>query len=322
MKSELVYLGFVISKDGLKMDVKKIEAIVNWPSPKNIFEVRSFHGLANFYIKFIKNFSGICAPIIDTIKKNRHPCYWTTATKTKFQLLKKKITKNSVLKLPDFNQPFQVRFYASGTTIGVVLSQEYQFVSYFSKKLNESKQKYSSYDNNFYAVVKDLKPWRHYLMPNEFVLYMDNFALQYIMQKHKLNHKHAKWVEFLQNFTFVLKHISGKENKVVDALSRRCLIMQESQMQILGFDYLKDLYGIETDFKEAFAACKNTVNTDRTPWKAFMLQDVLFFKNNQLCISNLSMRENLVQEKHNGGLVVHFGVEKTLGQLNHFYFLD
>ena len=81
MRFELVYLGFVISKDRLKMDPRKIEAIVNWPSPKNIFEVRSFHGLASFYRKFIRNFSGICAPIIDTIKKDRQPFCWIATTK-------------------------------------------------------------------------------------------------------------------------------------------------------------------------------------------------------------------------------------------------
>ena len=66
-------------------------------------------------------------------------------------------------------------------------------------------------------------------------------------------------------------HINGKENKVADALSRRCLVMQEIQIHILGFDYLKDLYDIDADFKEAFATCKNSVNRDNNPWKEFML---------------------------------------------------
>ena len=71
MKKELVYLGFVISQEGLKMDPEKVKAIVDWPSPRNIFEVRSFHGYASFYRKFIGNFSGICAPILDTVKKEK-----------------------------------------------------------------------------------------------------------------------------------------------------------------------------------------------------------------------------------------------------------
>ena len=87
-------------------------------------------------------------------------------------------------------------------------------------------------------------------MLTEFVLFFYNSALQYIMQQDRLNHKHAKWVEFLQIFTFVLKRISGKENKVVDALSRRSLVIQESQIHILGFDYSKDLYDVDAYFSE------------------------------------------------------------------------
>ena len=78
MKIELVYLGFVISSEGLKMDPEKMKAIIDWPSPRNIFEVRSFHGLASFYRKFINNFSGIYASIVETIKKDRQPFQWTT----------------------------------------------------------------------------------------------------------------------------------------------------------------------------------------------------------------------------------------------------
>jgi hypothetical protein len=74
-----------------------------------------------------------------------------------------------------------------------------------------------------------------------------------------LNQKHAKWVEFMQNFTFVTKHISGTANKVVDALSKKCLILQEFCVKTLGFDNLKDMYRGDLDFKDAYEACENTV---------------------------------------------------------------
>ena len=71
-----------------------------------------------------------------------------------------------------------------------------------------------------------MKKWRHYLIPKEFVLYNDNHALQFVTQQEKLNQRHVKWVEYMQNFTFVIKHILGTANKVVDALSRKCFLLQ------------------------------------------------------------------------------------------------
>ena len=85
-------------------------------------------------------------------------------------------------------------------------------------------------------------------MYGEFVLYIDNHALQYIMQQPKLNRKHAKWVEYLQIFTFVLKHISGQANKVADALNGRNLVVQECKMQVLGFEFMKQLYDQDSYF--------------------------------------------------------------------------
>jgi hypothetical protein len=297
-----------------------VQAIVNWPTPRNVFEVRSFHGLASFYRKFIRSFSQLCAPIVETIKESKKPFKWTETTDRNFKLLKKKIIEQPILALPDFGKFFQVEIDASGTAIGVVLSQEQRPIAYFSEKLNEAKQKYSSYDKEFYAIVQALKKWKHYLMPKEFVLYTDNHALQFISSQSKLNQRHAKWVEFLQNFTFVIKHTSGKENKVVDALSRINLILQEFQVNTLGFDGLKEMYKEDANFRDAYAACENPVASNRSQWLSYMIQEGLLFKDSKLCIPRCSMRENMIKEKHSGGLSGHFGQDKTFAQINAFYF--
>jgi hypothetical protein len=101
MRTKLIYLGFVISANELKMDPKNVNEIKNWPSPKNVFEVRSFHGLASFYKKFIQKFSGIGAPMMDTVKKRHKYFHWIEEADKSFNLLKKKITEQPILVLPD-----------------------------------------------------------------------------------------------------------------------------------------------------------------------------------------------------------------------------
>ena len=143
MKKEFIYLGFVASTEGLNMDSNKVQEILSWPVPRNAYEVRSFHGLASFYRKFIKNFSQICAPIIDTFRGSRQPFKWTEATDKNFKLLKKNTTEKPVLYFPSFDKVFQVDTNASKTIIGVVIIQQQIPVAYFSENLNDEKHKYS-----------------------------------------------------------------------------------------------------------------------------------------------------------------------------------
>lgn len=187
MKEEIVYLGFVMLVDGLKMDPKKVEAILNWLTPMNSSEVRSFHGLASFYQKFIRNFSSICNAMTDTMRGDKREFKWTCGADKSFENLKQKVVELPVWALPNFNKVFQVECDASGSAIGVVLSQEGKIVSFFSEKLNDVRMKYSMYDQEFYAIVQALKKWRHYLIPSEFLLYTNHKALQYLGSQNKLN---------------------------------------------------------------------------------------------------------------------------------------
>ena len=103
----------------------------------------------------------------------------------------------------------------------------------------------------------------------------------------------------------MLKHRSGMSNRVADALSRRQLLLTIMQVEVVGFDELKNLYPKDLDIVEAWKACKEPVTLDKIRWLDYLIQDGMFFKGSQLCIPRSSIRENLIKEKHSRGMVGH-----------------
>jgi len=309
---EITFLGYIVSIDGVKVDESKIEAIRSWPVPKSIRDVRSFHGLASFYRRFIRNFSTITAPMTEVIKGTSFR--WTPKAQAAFEEVKRLLTQAPVLTLPCFDKIFEVECDASGVGIGGVLTQEGKPLAFFSEKLCDSRRKYSTYDKEFYAIVRCLEHWNHYLVATEFILHSDHEALKYIQGQHKLNVRHAKWVEYLQSFHFMIKHKSGKLNQGADALSRRHLLLFQLDSCVLGFEHLKSLYATDEDFGELYTTCQ------RHPKDDFMIQDGYLFKGTKLCIPKVGTRELLIREVHSGSLAGHYGETKTLSMLQEHYY--
>jgi hypothetical protein len=146
------------------VDEAKVAAIKEWPTPKTISQVRSFHGLASFYRRFVKDFSTKAAPLNELTKKGV-VFKWGEPQENAFQELKKRLTEELLLMLPDFTRTFEVECDASGIGIGGVLMQEVKPIAYFSEKLGGAQLNYSVYDKELYASVRVLETWQHYLWP-------------------------------------------------------------------------------------------------------------------------------------------------------------
>jgi hypothetical protein len=182
------------------VDEAKVAAIKEWPTPENVSQVRSFHGLASFYRRFVKDFGTIAAPLNELTKKGV-VFKWGEPQENAIQELKKRLTEAPLLVLRDFTRTFEVECDASGIVIVGVLMQKGKLVAYFNEKLGGAQLNYSVYDKELYASVRVLETWQHYLWPKEFVIHLDHEALKHLKGQAKLNRRHAKWVEFIETFS-------------------------------------------------------------------------------------------------------------------------
>jgi len=143
---------------------------------RKLSEVRSFHGVASFYRRFVRNFSTLEAPLNEIVKK--HVGFkWEEKQEKAFIVLKHELTNAFILALPIFAKSLEIE---SNMGIGVVLMQEGHSIAYFSEKLNGVSLNYTTYDKELYALVRALQTWQHYLLPKEFVILSDHESLKYI----------------------------------------------------------------------------------------------------------------------------------------------
>jgi Reverse transcriptase (RNA-dependent DNA polymerase)/RNase H-like domain found in reverse transcriptase/Integrase zinc binding domain/Chromo (CHRromatin Organisation MOdifier) domain len=226
-QTEISFLGFVISEHGISMDPEKIRAITSWPIPKSVLDIQIFLGLANFYRRFIKNFSKITSPITRLLKKGVI-FGWDKAANNAFKALKKAFTSAPILRHFDFDRPAVVETDSSDFGVGGLISQRDEDgvlhpVAFFSRKLLPAELNYEIYDKELLAIVDSLTTWRHYLQgsghPVEVIT--DHKNLLWFTETKMYNRRQARWAEKLSHFDFVITYRPGSQNAAPDALSRR-----------------------------------------------------------------------------------------------------
>jgi len=147
------------------------------------------------------------------------------------------------------------------------------------------------------VVYRFLKTWENYLIACDFVLYSDHQLLQHFKNQKHINKMHARWASYFELFNFMIRHKSGVDNKVPDALSRRVSLLVSLQSEIIGFDFLKELYEKDKDFEEIWEKCL----TKQSAQDYHIMEDFLY-KENWLCVLRTSLREKIIRDLLEGGL--------------------
>jgi hypothetical protein len=177
-------------------------------------------GLVGYYRRFITGFSMLAHPITSLQRKEK-TFQWIKECENSFQRLKQLLTSAPILRVADPNMDFLVCTDACKEGLGGVLIQEGFVICYESRKLKEHERNYATNDLEMETIVHTLRKWRNYLMGRRFELRTCHNGLKYLFDQATLNARQTRWLEFLCEYDFDIKHIKGKENKVVDALSRK-----------------------------------------------------------------------------------------------------
>jgi transposase InsO family protein len=230
-KQEVKYLGFIITTKGIQMDPEKVSCVLGWEVPKTVTDVQCFLGFANFYRRFIKDYSKVVTPLTRMTKKEGGkyiPFIWGPEQQAAFDLLKKAFTTAPVLRHFDYDREIIVETDASDYVSAGILSQYdddgvLHPVAFYSRKHSPAECNYEIYDKELMAIVRAFEEWRPHLEGSRHPIQVlsDHKNLEYFMSTKLLNRRQARWSEFLSRFDFRIIYRPGKAGGKPDALTRR-----------------------------------------------------------------------------------------------------
>jgi hypothetical protein len=245
-KEEVQFCGFMVGKDGIRLDPEKLKAISEWkpPAPEMSValkktKVREFVGFCNFYRDGMDHYSDIAEPLT-TLTSPSAPWEWGTKQQNAFENLKTLAISAPVRAAFVFGRDTEIFTDASDKGTAAAIHQigedgKSRPVAFFSKKLNPAQQNYTVHDRELLAIVQTFEKFYTWLhgTKNPIKVWSDHSALKYWLDKTKRTGRTARWGEILGEFNFQIHHIPGRENRAADALSRKYETEEEPPPQAI-----------------------------------------------------------------------------------------
>jgi len=215
-RTELEYLGYWITRDGIKPLPEKVKAILALEAPRNRKELRSFIGIVNYYRDMWVRRSHVLAPLAG-LTSSKAKWHWGEKQEVAFQTAKKIIAREVMLAYPDFSKPFEIHTDASHYQLGAVISQGGKPIAFYSRKLNPAQTRYTTTERELLSIVETLKEYRNILLGHQIEVFTDHKNLVY---KTFNTERVMRWRLIIEEFGPKLTYIKGESNVVADALSR------------------------------------------------------------------------------------------------------
>lgn len=290
------YLGHIVSASGVGPDPEKIVAMVDWPTPSSVKQLRGFLGLTGFYRKFIHNYAMIAAPLTALLKKDGF--LWNEQAQQAFVQLKDAMTKTPVLALPNFDEDFVMENDASGLGMGAVLSQRGHPICFYSKKFCPKLLNSLTYVRELCTITSAVKKWRAYLLGRKFTIHTDQRSLRELMTQIVQTPEQHFYLAKLLGYSYQIVYKPGAQNKVADALSRiHNITTQQSFLEDEQLQQLLQQIQQEPQKHEGFK----------------IINGMLFYRNKLYIPSSSPLKQSLLEEFHSSLFGGHSGIHKTWG---------
>ncbi|GFV87363.1 hypothetical protein TNCV_4033351 [Trichonephila clavipes] len=238
--TELIFLGHLITPDGIKPLPDKVQAVLDYKQPETVGSLRKFLGLLNFYRRFLPKAAEQQYLLSEFLKgskgkKDSKPLNWSSEATTSFQRCKQALADAPLLAHPSPSAPLALHVDASDYAIGGALHQVVdsglQPLAFFSRKLTSSEKSYCAYDRELLAIYSAIRHFRYMLEARDFTVFTDHKPLTYAFRQKsdKCSPRQMRQLDFISQFTTNIVHIPGSDNIAADVLSRVSAIPFPSQ---------------------------------------------------------------------------------------------